>query len=208
MLTSRNLSGAGKMAANGKRKLKLQVQMSVDGFVGRPNGELDWMTWDWDDKIKNYVNELTDSVDTILLGRKMTDGFVSYWTDVVSRPDDLQYDFARKMVDKPKVVFTKTLDKSPWKNTTIAKGELADEIKKLKGKPGKDIIVYGGASFVSSLVRNNLIDVYHIFINPAVIGKGISIFQDLNNHFKLNLVKSIGFECGIVLNHYRPVREN
>ena len=60
------------------RKLKLQVQMTVDGFVGGPNGELDWMQWNWSDDIKNYVSELTDSVDTILLGRKMTDGFITF----------------------------------------------------------------------------------------------------------------------------------
>ena len=60
------------------RTLKLQMQISVDGFVAGPNGELDWMEWNWDDEIKNYVNELTDSVDTILLGRKMTEGFISH----------------------------------------------------------------------------------------------------------------------------------
>ena len=70
------------------RKLKLQVQMTVDGFVGGPNGELDWMTFDWDNKLTTYVNALTDSVDTIILGRKMTDGFISYWTDIVNKKDD------------------------------------------------------------------------------------------------------------------------
>ena len=185
--------------------------MTVDGFVGGPNGELDWMSFNWDDKIQKYVNELTDSVDTILLGRKMTDGFISYWTDVVANPADPQYAFARKMVDKPKVVFTKTLDKSNWENTTIAKGDLAEEITKLKNKSSdqdvgqvKDIIVYGGASFVSSLVKNNLIDEYHLFINPAAIGKGLSIFSTLNNKLNIKLVKSIGFDCGIVLNYYEP----
>ena len=69
------------------RKLKLQVQMSVDGFIAGPNGEMDWMIMDWDDKIRNYVFELTEPVDTILLGRKMTDGFVSYWSDVLTKPD-------------------------------------------------------------------------------------------------------------------------
>ena len=196
------------MMETGKRKLKLQVQMSVDGFVGRLSGELDWMTWDWDDKIKDYINELTDSVDTILMGRKMTDGFISYWTDVVSRPDDPQYDFARKMVDKTKIVFTKTLNKSVWENTSLAKGNLAEEISNLKKRPGKDIIVYGGASFVSSLVRNNLIDEYHLFINPVFIGNGLTIFQNLKNHLKLDLVKSIAFECGVVLNHYKPSGKN
>lgn len=60
------------------RKLKLQVQITVDGFVAGPNGELDWMTFSWEDKQREYVNALTDSSDTILLGRKMTDGFVNY----------------------------------------------------------------------------------------------------------------------------------
>jgi dihydrofolate reductase len=104
------------------RKLKLQVQMSVDGFVGRQNGDLDWMTWDWDDKIKTHVDKLTDSVDTILLGRKMTPGFISHWTNVIANPNNPEYPFARKMVDIPKVVFTKTLSKSEWENTVIARG--------------------------------------------------------------------------------------
>ena len=63
------------------KKLKLQVQLTLDGFAAGPKGELDWMTWDWDDKLKSYVNKLTDSVDSILMGRKMTDGFISYWTN-------------------------------------------------------------------------------------------------------------------------------
>jgi dihydrofolate reductase len=199
------------MATPGVRKLKLQAQMTVDGYVGGPNGELDWMSFNWDDKIQKYVIELTDSVDTILLGRKMTDGFITYWTNVLANPADPEYSFARKMVDKPKVVFTKKLDKSNWENTTIAKGDLAEEINKLKKKSSpsdggqfKDIIVYGGASFVSSLVKNNLIDGYHFFINPGAIGKGLSIFSTLNNKLNLKLVKSIGFDCGIVLNNYEP----
>jgi dihydrofolate reductase len=57
--------------------------MSVDGYIAGPNGEMDWMVWDWDDKLKNYVFELTESVDTIILGRKMTDGFISLWSDVI-----------------------------------------------------------------------------------------------------------------------------
>ena len=129
--------------------------MSVDGFIAGPNGEMDWMVMDWDDKIRNYVFELTEPVDTILLGRKMTEGFVSYWSDVLTKPDDpLSIDrshaFAKKMIDTPKIVFTKTLKKSQWPNTDIATGDLTDEISKLKNMKGKDIIVYGGASFDSS----------------------------------------------------------
>lgn len=186
------------------RKLKLQVQMTLDGFVAGPNGELDWMNMNWDNGIMNYVSELTDSIGTILLGRKMTEGFVSYWTKVVSKPSSPEYAFGKKMVDTPKVVFTKTLDKSKWENTSIAKGELGEEIKKLKNQGGKDIIVYGGAGFVSSLIKAGLIDEYHLFVNPAVIGSGMTIFKYINGKRNLKLVKSIPFDCGIVLLHYEP----
>ena len=188
------------------RKLKLQVQMSVDGYIAGPNGEMDWMVWNWDDKLKEYVNELTEPVDSILLGRKMTEGFISYWSDVMTKPDNPDYAFAKKMIEIPKVVFTKTLNKSDWVNTDIATGDLTDEINKLKNQNGKDIIVYGGASFDSSLIKAGLIDELHLFVNPAAIGNGMTIFKDLNEMQKFTLVKSIAFDCGIVALHYEPKR--
>jgi len=187
------------------RKLKLQVQMSLDGFVARPNGELDWMTWDMDDKIKNYITNLTNSVDTILLGRKMTDEFIKYWTDLLkNKPDSEEYPFAKQMVDYKKIVFTKTLDKSTWENTTLAKGDIIDEVNKIKNQNSKkDIVVYGGAGFVTSLIKHNLIDEYHLFINPTAIGKGLEIFKDVESRLALKLVKSTAFPCGIVVNQYQ-----
>jgi len=183
--------------------------MTIDGFVGGPNGELDWMTWNWDDKLKNYVGELTDSVDTILLGRKMTDGFISHWTNVTANPDNEEYEAAKKFIDYPKVVFTKTLEKSNWANTKLATGDIVTEVNNLKRQSGKDlptgqagIIVYGGAGFVSSLIKENLIDEYHLFINPMAIGKGMEIFNKVENKMELKLVSSTAFECGIVVNKY------
>ena len=191
------------------RKLKLQVNMSIDSYIAGPNGEMDWMVWNWDDKLKKYVYELNEPVDTIILGRKMTDGFVSYWSDVMTKPDDpssidRSHVFAKKMIDTPKVVFTKTLKKSQWANTDIATGDLTDEISNLKSLKGKDIIVYGGATFDSSLIRAGLIDEFHLFINPVAIGKGMTIFKDLNEIQKFNLVKSVAFDCGIVELHCEP----
>jgi dihydrofolate reductase len=183
------------------RKLKLQVQITIDGFVSGPNGELDWMVWDWSEELKKYVNNLTDSVDTILMGRKMTDGFISYWSNV--KPDSEEYPFARKMVEKPKIVFTKTLNKSTWDNTTIAKGELKEEIDRLKNQKGRDIIVYGGAGFVTSLIADNLIDEYNLFVNPAVLGNGMTIFGGIESRSDMELLKTIKFDCGIVLNQYK-----
>ncbi|GHB62522.1 dihydrofolate reductase family protein [Persicitalea jodogahamensis] len=187
------------------RKLKLQVQISVDGYVAGPNGEMDWMVWGQDTGLEAYVNALTDSIDTILLGRNMTDGFVKYWTHVVdNQPESREFAFAKKMVETPKVVFTKTLEQSPWANTSLAKGNLEDEVNQLKNQEGDDIIVYGGSTFVSSLIAAGLIDEYHLFVNPVALGSGMSIFGEVKEWLKLTLVKSQAFDCGEVVLCYVP----
>jgi dihydrofolate reductase len=107
------------------------------------------------------------------------------------------------MIDTPKVVFSRTLKESIWENTTLAKGDYVDVINQLKNQPGGDIIVYGGATFVSSLIRANLIDEYNLFINPAAIGNGMAIFKNLEGKQKLTLVESLPFGCGIVLIRYK-----
>jgi dihydrofolate reductase len=185
------------------RKLILQMQLSVDGFVAGPAGQLDWMTWDIDDQLKSFINELHEDVDLILLGRKMSEGFTSHWENML--PDNPDNWLAKKMVDTPKIIFTKTLDKAVGKNTSLAKGNLVDEITKLKKQDGKDIIVYGGASFVASLIEENLIDEYNLFINPAAIGEGMRIFS---GETKLRLITSQQYECGVVVNTYQPIKFN
>ncbi len=186
------------------RKLKLQVQMSTDGFVAGPNGEMDWMTWNWGDDIKQHVNGLTDPVDTILLGRKMAGGFIAHWAAAVEKPDEESFAFGKKMTDTHKVVFTNTLTKSEWPNTDIATGDITDEVNKLKNQAGNDIIVYGGAGFVSSLIKAELIDEYNLFVNPSIIGNGMAIFDKIGNKQKLKLVKATPFDCGIVALQYVP----
>ncbi|QHV94802.1 dihydrofolate reductase family protein [Spirosoma endbachense] len=186
------------------RKLKLQMQLSVDGYVAGPNGELDWMSFDQDSNLLALINSLTDSSDTILLGRKMTDGFVNYWENVVNnQPDSPEFSFAQKMVDTPKVVFSKTLKSIAGKNVTIENGDLATAVKNMKSKTGKDIIVYGGADFVSSLIKEGLIDEFNFFINPIMINKGLRIFDLLGERQKLLLQNATGYECGVVVLSYQ-----
>ena len=190
-----------------KRKLKLHVHMSIDGFIAGPNDENDWIDFSWDEQLKEFENRLHEPVDTILLGRKMTNEFISYWSNVISNPEDPEYSFAKKMMDTPKIVFTRTLNKSEWINTEIATGDLKEEIIKLKSQEdGGDIIVYGGASFDSSLIKENLIDEYYLFVNPVAIGNGKTIFKDLKEVRKLSLIESITFDSGIVLLHYEVKR--
>ncbi len=186
------------------RKLKLQMQLSIDGFVAGPNGEMDWMTWNFDDEIKKYVTDLTGSIDCILLGGHMPGGFIPYWESVAADPANPEYPFGKIMCDTPKVVFTKTMEKSLWDNTVLAKGDITEEVNRLKAQPGKDIIAYGGANFVSNLIKYNLIDEYHLFINPTAIGNGMTIFKELRQNLNLKLVKATPFDCGIVLLCYQP----
>ena len=181
------------------RKLKLQMQMTVDGFVAGPEGQLDWMTFDMDPKLLEFIVHLTDTSDTILLGRKMTDGFIAYWEGV--KPESPEYDFAQKMVNTPKVVFSNTIESVEGKNVRVENGPLVDAIKALKNQPGKDIVVYGGAELVSSLIENRLIDELNFFVNPIAIGDGLKVFSQRT---PLSLVKSVAYGSGIVVNTYAP----
>jgi dihydrofolate reductase len=147
-----------------------------------------------------------DSSDTILMGRKMVDGFIPYWTEVADKLDDPMNAFAKKKIETPKIVFTKTLNKSEWINTEIATGDFRDEITKLKSLDGKDLLVYGGASFDSSLIQEKLIDEFYLFVNPLIMGNGKTIFKDLKEIQKLTLIESKMFDSGLVLLHYEAKR--
>lgn len=182
------------------RKLKLQMQMTADGFVAGPQGQLDWMTFDMDAPLLAFITELTDSTDTILLGRKMTAGFVSYWEGVLATPESPQFAFAQKMVGTPKVVFSKTLQQMDGKNVRVENGDVAHAVKQLKGQAGTDLIVYGGATFVSSLIQQDLIDELNLFINPVAIGEGLRIFLSRK---ALKLHRSAAYASGVVVNTYR-----
>lgn len=187
------------------RKLKLQVQMTIDGFISGPNGEMDWMKFPWTEDILNYVREITEPVDTIVLGRKLAEGFIPHWANIAKDPNNPEYEGGVKYASTQKIVFTKTLDKSNWENTEIANGELVEEINSLKNKQGKDIIVYGGGAFVSSLIKNKLIDELHLFVNPAAIGNGMPIFKELTEMQKFSVIDVQNFECGIVAMVYKPI---
>jgi dihydrofolate reductase len=183
------------------RKLKLQMQVTADGFVAGPEGQLDWMTWNMDEKLQGFINHLTDRSDTILLGRKMSPGFINYWEHEITKPEGPQYAFARKMVELPKVVFSKTLRTIDGQNVRVENGDLKNAVNQLKQAPGKDIIVYGGATFVSSLIEDALIDEFNLFFNPVAIGNGMRIFKYRR---PLTLKASVAYSCGIVVNTFEP----
>lgn len=183
------------------RKLKLQMQITVDGFVAGPEGQLDWMTGAMDERLLSFINHLTDTSDTILLGRRMTEGFIKYWEQVITQPNSPWYSLGQKMVSIPKVVFSKTVNRVDGQNVRVENGPIVEAVNRLKSHVGKDIVVYGGATFVSSLIENRLIDELNLFVNPVAIGKGMQVFGARR---PLKLTASTAYASGIVVNTYEP----
>ena len=189
--------------------------MSIDGFVAGIDGNTDWMIWNWgpdwgwDKTLQEYHTGLTKTADCILLSRQMAEqGFKAHWQQVADDPNDARYEFARHITNTYQIVFSGTLKKTTpipggWENTDIAEGNFVDVINKLKSKRGKNMLVYGGASFVSSLIQAGLIDEFHLMINPTALGAGLPIFKGLSHRHDLKLIKSRSFECGVTVLNYR-----
>lgn len=175
--------------------------------MAAPDHKMDFLTWNWDAALKKYVGDLTESVDTMLLGTVLYQGMASHWPAV--KPDNAEmYAAAQSFNAMKKVVFSSTLkgEKLDWNNSEHADGDVVEVVQRLKSKPGKDLVAYGGERFVRSLVRENLIDEYHLFVNPAAIGKGLSIFGGLTSTMNFQLAAATPFECGIAVLQYRPAK--
>jgi len=178
--------------------------MTVNGFVAGPKGELDWI---WigkqDESILQHVIELADTCDTILLGRRMTREFIDHWENVLdNQPTSVEQPLAQRMVSMRKIVFSHSETAIKGRNVEVENGDLAAAVQALKKQPGKDIMVYGGATFVSSLISQNLVDEYYIFRRPVAIGRGLSIFKEQK---VLELNSSFLYKNGTILNKYLPL---
>ncbi len=192
------------------RKLKLQMQITLDGFVAGPNGENDWVFIPGKQnpealkKTIEFGTELATGCDTLLIGRKLAaSGFCNYWEDVAdNQPDNPWNAYARLITDLHKTAFGSTETTLPGRNLEVENGDLATAVQALKEQPGKDILVYGGAGFVSSLVSLNLIEEYYLIVNPIAIGSGLSIFKERK---VLKLESSTALKSGKVINKYVPV---
>jgi dihydrofolate reductase len=191
------------------RKLKLEMQVSIDGFAADANGGTSWMIWNWlddwkwDDRLRQFHINLTTSSDCLLLSRKMAEeGFHHHWETVAQDPNNPQFDFAKPITDMKKLVFTTTLAKSSWPNTELAKGDIAKEVNRLKSAKGKDILVYGGLTFASALITAGLIDEFYLFVNPTALGVGRSMFKDISAPLPLDLQGATAYECGVVVFKY------
>ena len=185
------------------RRLKLQTQITLDGFMAGPNGEMDWISTAWSDDTGAYIKDIMSSVDTIVLGRKLAEGFIPAWE---SRPEGEPDEAIDWMINTPKVVISRTLETSPWNNATVANGDLVETISTLKAQQGGDLIAYGGGELVASLVAADLIDELHLFVNPTAICSGMPFFGSPGEYKRFTPVRTTPFTCGMFAVHLEPAR--
>lgn len=163
----------------------LQMQMSVDGYLGRKDEGPDWQVWDWgkdctwDEKLIREFNRFFENVDCILLGRNIIEGgYLDHWTEMAKLyPAQTEFAFAQKVLDARKIVFLRTLTGSKWPRTEIAKLPLADEVRKLKAESGKTIVAFGGVGLATSLIESNVVDELQFYVNPVAMCDGLTIFN-------------------------------
>ncbi len=185
------------------RKVILAIQITLDGFIEGPNGELDWAMKE-DEETWKDVFDLQKSADTLLLGRVMYPGFEKYWLSVPTNPSSTrnEIEYARLADKMQKVVFSKTLEKVGWKTTRIVKDHIAEEIQNMKQQPGKGMVLLGGAGLVSTFINLGLIDEYHLIVNPLILGGGKALFKEVKERHKLKLLTTKKFKSGKVALHY------
>ncbi len=203
------------------RKIIVQNMVSLDGFIAGPNGEFDWPLAD--QEFEQYALERLNTYDTFLLGRVTYQMFASYWPTAITNTSgtlskegvkftvpkevsDIHTEVANKMNSLQKIVFSKTLKNADWNNSKLFVQVVPEEIMKLKQQNGKDMVMLGSADLISTFTKLDLIDEYHLFVNPVVLGDGKPMFKDLNERLKLKLTKTKTFKSGLVGLYYQPVK--
>jgi dihydrofolate reductase len=181
------------------RKLIFSMTESLDGYIADPNGEIDWSAPD--DELHRFHNEQVRELGGHLCGRGLYETML-YWETADQDPalGETQLEFARIWQALPKVVFSNTLDKVEG-NWRLVRGDPADEVRRLKEEPGKDLGV-GGARLAASLTRLGLIDDYRLFLSPVVLGGGTPYFPALDTRIELELVETRTFGSKIVFLRY------
>lgn len=187
------------------RKVILSTNVTLDGYMAGPNGELDWHFKNWNEKMAEYAFGQLTMIDTILVGRVTYESMAGYWPEAEANPKGTKIDteFAKRMNALPKVVFSKTLKQPGWNNSRVVNDNIKDEITMLKQKPGKDMIIWGGVRIVSTFIKLGLIDEYRIFVAPVVLGSGLPLFKNTNDSFNLKLLRTRAFSNGVILLNYQ-----
>src|SRR5438067_171405 len=178
------------------RKLILSMHISLDGYAAGPNGEMDWIHVD--EEIFLYAGNMTNNADAAIYGRVTYEMMDSYWPDAYNKPNATDHDVqhSRWYNKINKFVLSNTLQSNEKKKLTVINGDIPGEINKLKQEPGKNIQMFGSPRAAHSLMKDNLIDEYWLFVNPILLGNGIPLFTGINDRLKLKLMSAKVFSSG------------
>lgn len=186
------------------RKLVVSMNVTLNGYMAGPHGELDWHMPYWDQEISRVVSEQLGNADTLLLGSVTYNAIAPYWSAQQANPfaarEDV--DYANMMNSYQKVVFSKTLKSVGWRNSRLANRNISKEISALKNADGKDLLVYGSGKLVAALTRLHLVDEYRIWMYPVALQRGRPLFKNLQEKLSMQPAKISVFGSGVVLMCY------
>ena len=186
------------------RRVVVSEFVTLDGVMEAPDH---WSFPFWNDEAAKFKSEELFASDALLLGRVTYEGFAAAWPSRSgggpAAPAEVNA-FADRMNSIAKYVVSTTLHQAAWNNSTIIGGNVADEVAKLKARPGRDILVGGSAQLVQTLLRHGLVDAYRLLVYPVVRGGGKRLFAE-GSAATLRLVDATPFSSGVVALTYQPV---
>lgn len=187
------------------RNVIYSMMVSLDGYVARPDGALDWVAID--EELHTFVNDQHRAFDTYLYGRRTYEQMADFWPTADADPAAPAFiaEFARIWRETSKLVFSRTLE-SVTGNARLAGEDIAGEVARLKARPGRDMPV-GGANLAASFIALGLIDEYRLYLQPVILGGGIPFFPASGRMTPLRLIESRPFASGVVYLRYRRADE-
>ncbi len=180
------------------RRVVVDALISLDGYFAGPRDELDWFVTD--DDSMGWSHDILRGAGTILYGRVTYEGMAKYWTTAV----DVDPFVKERLNELPKVVFSRTLPRASWHNSTLVREDTVAAVELLKQQAGKDLVVLGSGKLVAALARASLIDDYMLRLQPVILGAGRPLFESLPGYQRLRLVASKTFRSGVLGLHYQP----
>lgn len=188
-------------------KIVLFVHTSLDGFVAGPNGEMNWIHVD--EEIFDFGAERITKTNTALYGRVTFEMMESYWPTAADQPGATKHDreHAAWYKQAHKLVLSNTLNQAALTNTTVIGSNYANAIRDIKKNTPGEILLFGSPTAAHSLLAENLIDEYWLFVNPILLGEGIPVFRNIKEKQLLKLVQTHVFSSGVVCLHHEVKRE-
>ncbi len=185
------------------RKLSVFNNVSLDGYFASVNGDISWLKdIEMDTEFRAFVEGNASGGGVLLFGRITYELMANYWpTPFAAQNNPI---LAKHMNARPKVVFSRTLDKADWNNTLLVKSDLVEEIRRMKNEPGEGLVILGSGRIVAQLAQEGLVDEYQLVVRPAVLGQGRTMFEGVTKRLSLKLTLSRTFLNGNVFLSYVP----